>query len=130
MFDLSSTVRRGHPIAFGIFALTAFIVAVIASAVVANFNAGNQPQSSMVRDSARFLVFAGWWGFIFSLVYVRALRSPKNVTNHVDCSVLVRCRWFPLVDRLARCLYHSDLDLLARRYRCSVLQGRQRELQC
>ncbi|WFC96485.1 hypothetical protein MBRA1_003143 [Malassezia brasiliensis] len=70
MVDLSSAVRRGHPIAFGIFTVFALIVAIIASAVVADFNSNGQPSSKLVRDSTRFMVFAGWWGFLFSLVYI------------------------------------------------------------
>ncbi|WFD36911.1 hypothetical protein MCUN1_003803 [Malassezia cuniculi] len=65
----STVVRRGHPIAFGVFTLIAFIVAVVSSAVVADFNKNGNPIDS-IRDSTRFLVFAGWWGFIFSLVYI------------------------------------------------------------
>ena len=70
MPDLSTVVRRGHPIAFGIFAILAFIVAVIASATVADFNKNGNPPAS-IRDATRFLVFAGWWGFLFTIAYVR-----------------------------------------------------------
>ena len=69
MQDLSTVVRRGHPIVFGIFALFSIIVAIIASAVVADFNSNGNPQSS-IRDPTRFEVFAGWWGFLFSIIYV------------------------------------------------------------
>lgn len=93
MVDLSSTVRRGHPIAFGIFALLAFIVAVISSAVVASFNSNEQPKDNLVRDSTRFLIFAGWWGFLFSIVYVRISVFWEQYTNLFrsvfSCPVLV-----------------------------------------
>ena len=69
MVDLSSAVRRGHPIAFGIFT----------SAVVADFNSNGQPASKLVRDSTRFMVFAGWWGFLFSLVYVRTRQTRADI---------------------------------------------------
>lgn len=78
MVDLSSVVRRGHPIAFGVFAIFALIVAIIASAVVADFNSHGNPSKHLVRDSTRFLVFAGWWGFLFSLIYVRTLRKARR----------------------------------------------------
>ena len=73
MPDLSTVVRRGHPIAFGIFAVLAFIVAVISSAVVADFNKNGNPAAS-IRDATRFCVFMGWWGFLFTIAYVRITR--------------------------------------------------------
>ena len=85
MVDLSSAVRRGHPIAYGLFAFFALIVAIIASAVVADFNSNGEPAKKLARDSTRFLVFAGWWGFLFSLVYVRLI----ILTCRLACSCLV-----------------------------------------
>ncbi|WFD32960.1 ribonucleoside-diphosphate reductase [Malassezia sp. CBS 17886] len=69
MMDLSTIVRRGHPIAFGLFAVFSFIVAIIASVLVANFNSNGQPLGE-VRDSTRFMVFTGWWSVLFSIVYL------------------------------------------------------------
>ena len=107
MVDLSSAVRRGHPIAFGIFTVIALIVAIIASAVVSDFNSNGQPSSKLVRDSTRFMVFAGWWGFLFSLVYVRTRRFATCIlTIRLVSSSRVSVASFP---RSPRTLCSSSL---------------------
>ena len=74
MMDLSTMVRRGHTISFGLFALCALIVAIISSAVVADQNKhGSAPPR--VRDPIRFMVFAGWFGFLFAIIYVGGARD-------------------------------------------------------
>ncbi|PKI82546.1 hypothetical protein MVES_003348 [Malassezia vespertilionis] len=97
-FDLSSTVRRGHPIAFGIFALFSLIVAIISSAVVASFNNNGQPSDKVVRDSTRFMIFAGWWSFIFSIVYIVLFLTGiggflSSIASHAVFIVLTWIFW-------------------------------------
>lgn len=70
--DLSSVIRKGHPIAFAIFIVISLILAIIASAVVADLNHnGNQNVTHLIRDTARFMVFTGWWSVLFGVIFVR-----------------------------------------------------------
>lgn len=68
--DLSSVIRKGHPIAFSIFIVFSLIVAIIASAVVANLNSHGNDVPNLVRDSTRFMVFTGWWSVLFGVIFV------------------------------------------------------------
>ncbi|WFD39383.1 uncharacterized protein MJAP1_002358 [Malassezia japonica] len=113
MVDLSSTVRRGHPIAFGIFALLAFIVAVISSAVVASFNSNEQPKDNLVRDSTRFLIFAGWWGFLFSIVYIGLFLSGiggflSSIASHAVFIILTWIFWLAGSAALSSAVGNAD----------------------
>ncbi|PWZ02240.1 hypothetical protein BCV70DRAFT_59597 [Testicularia cyperi] len=69
MVDTSSAVRRGHPISFGIFTFVAFIVAVIASVLVTDYNRNNNAPTAGINNATRFLLFAGWWGFVVGVAY-------------------------------------------------------------
>lgn len=72
--DMSSTIRRGHPAAFAIFIVLSLIVAIIASAVVADLNKHDAGyDSNLVRDTTRFMVFTGWWSFLVGILFVRIL---------------------------------------------------------
>ncbi|WFD21157.1 hypothetical protein MCAP1_003416 [Malassezia caprae] len=68
--DLSSVIRKGHPIAFAIFIVLSLILAIIASAVVANLNHHGNDVTNLVRDSARFMVFTGWWSVLLGAVFL------------------------------------------------------------
>ncbi|WFD25020.1 hypothetical protein MEQU1_003730 [Malassezia equina] len=69
--DLSSVIRKGHPIAFALFIVISLILAIIASAVVADLNHnGNQNVTHLIRDSARFMVFTGWWSVLFGVIFL------------------------------------------------------------
>lgn len=70
MVDSSALIRRGHPITFIIFTVVAFIVAVIASTLVADYNSNNNAPTMGINNATRFLLFAGWWGFLVGVVYV------------------------------------------------------------
>lgn len=70
MVDTSAAIRRGHPISFIIFTFVAFIVAVIASTLVADYNQNNNAPTKGIENATRFLLFAGWWGFIVGAAYV------------------------------------------------------------
>lgn len=72
--DLSSVIRKGHPIAFAIFIVFSLILAIISSAVVANLNHHGNDVSNLIRDSSRFMVFTGWWSFLFGAIFVRIPR--------------------------------------------------------
>ncbi len=69
MVDTSALVRRGHPIAFITLAFTSFITAVIASTLVGDYNSNNNAPTRGIENATRFLVFAGWWSFLFSALY-------------------------------------------------------------
>ena len=72
--DMSSTIRRGHPAAFAVFIVLSLIVAIIASAVVADLNKHDAGyDSNLVRDTTRFMVFTGWWSFLVGILFVRIL---------------------------------------------------------
>ena len=70
MVDSSSLIRRGHPITFIVFTFVAFIVSVIASTLVADYNSNHNPPTQGINNATRFLVFAGWWGFVVGAAYV------------------------------------------------------------
>ncbi|UZJ55407.1 hypothetical protein CBS101457_004727 [Exobasidium rhododendri] len=78
MVDASSHIRRGHPIVFGLLALFSFVVAVIASTLVTDFNKHNNAQKSSITGSVRFLLFTGWWTFAFSIVYLALFLTGKG----------------------------------------------------
>jgi len=69
--DLSSVIRKGHPIAFAIFIVLSLILAIIASAVVANLNHHGNDVTDLIRDTTRFMVFTGWWSVLFGAIFVR-----------------------------------------------------------
>lgn len=69
MVDTSSAIRRGHPITFLIFTFVAFIVAVIASTLVSDYNKNNNAPTTGINNATRFLLFAGWWGFLVGVTY-------------------------------------------------------------
>ncbi|CCV00683.1 unnamed protein product [Malassezia sympodialis ATCC 42132] len=68
--DLSSVIRKGHPIAFAIFIVLSLILAIIASAVVANLNHHGNDVSNLIRDTTRFMVFTGWWSVLFGAIFL------------------------------------------------------------
>ncbi|KAJ9479075.1 hypothetical protein PHBOTO_002548 [Pseudozyma hubeiensis] len=70
MVDSSAIVRRAHPITFGIFVFVSFIVAVIASTLVADYNSNNNAPTMGINNATRFLLFAGWWGFLVGAAYL------------------------------------------------------------
>ncbi|KIS69372.1 uncharacterized protein UMAG_02707 [Mycosarcoma maydis] len=69
MVDTSALVRRGHPITFIIFTFFSFIVAVIASTLVSDYNSNNNAPTTGINNATRFLLFTGWWGFLVGVVY-------------------------------------------------------------
>ncbi|CBQ73096.1 conserved hypothetical protein [Sporisorium reilianum SRZ2] len=69
MADSSALIRRGHPITFIVFTVVAFIVAVIASTLVADYNSNNNAPTMGINNATRFLLFAGWWGFLVGVAY-------------------------------------------------------------
>ena len=98
--DMSSTIRRGHPAAFAIFIVLSLIVAIIASAVVADLNKHDAGyDSNLVRDTTRFMVFTGWWSFLVGILFVRIpLRVMASILTCTAGSFLDgygRCRLLP-----------------------------------
>lgn len=63
-----STFR--HPVVFTFLAIWSFIVAVIASTMTSDFNSNHNSPSDETTGAVRYLVFAGWWTFLFSIVYL------------------------------------------------------------
>jgi len=55
---------------FGLVVLFSFIVAVIASALTADYNHHHNSPKSSITGSVRYLVFVGWFDFLFSSVYL------------------------------------------------------------
>lgn len=76
MVDSSSAIRRGHPITFLIFTFVAFVVAIISSVLVADYNSNNNAPTQGINNATRFLLFAGWWGFLVGAAYV-SISSPN-----------------------------------------------------
>jgi len=120
--DLSSSIRRGHPIAFSLLIVLSLVVAIISSAVVGHWNSTHQPHQNIIRDTTRFWVFTGWWSFLFAIIYVRANRV--YMLTATDGPVPYRHRWLPLVDCQPRCLGVYYMGLLACRFGFALEQGR------
>ena len=121
--DMSSTIRRGHPAAFAIFIVLSLIVAIIASAVVADLNkhdAGDD--SNLVRDTTRFMVFTGWWSFLVGILFVRIpLRVMASILTCTAGSFLDgygRCR---LLHCCSRSCSFRHMGILALRL-CSPVE--------
>ncbi|PWN54494.1 hypothetical protein IE53DRAFT_336976 [Violaceomyces palustris] len=95
MVDLSSHIRRGHPITFLTFTIISFIVAVIASTLVTDYNSKNNAPSMGVENAVRFLVFAGWWGFLFSIIYVGLFLTGKGgvITSIAGHGIWIFVTW-------------------------------------
>ena len=87
MVESSAAIRRGHPITFGIFTGVAFIVAVIASTLVADYNQNNNAPTMGINNATRFLLFAGWWGFLVGVIYVSIFPDPWLLRNRLGSLV-------------------------------------------
>ena len=121
--DMSSTIRRGHPAAFAIFIVLSLIVAIIASAVVADLNKHDAGyDSNLVRDSTRFMVFTGWWSFLVGILFVRIpLRVMASILTCTAGSFLDgygRCR---LLHCCSRSCSFRHMGILALRL-CSPVE--------
>lgn len=83
MVDSSSLLRRGAPISFGVISVFSFIVAIIASVLVHNYNSNDDAkhEGGSIKGRVRFFLFTGWFTFLFATAYVRLL-SPMAVTSH------------------------------------------------
>lgn len=81
MVDSSSAIRRGHPIAFLVFTFFAFVTAVIASTLVSDYNKHNNAPTMGINNATRFLLFAGWWGFLVGVIYVSFRISVTNTAT-------------------------------------------------
>mgnify|MGYP001507460561 FL=1 len=117
--DMSSTIRRGHPAAFAVFIVLSLIVAIIASAVVADLNKHDDTgyDSNLVRDTTRFMGFTGWWSFLVGVLFVRLpLRVMASILTCTAGSFLDghgRCR---LVDCCSRSRSFRHMGVLALRF--------------
>ncbi|EPQ28658.1 uncharacterized protein PFL1_03961 [Pseudozyma flocculosa PF-1] len=78
MVDTSAAIRRGHPIIFILFTALSFITAVIASTLVSDYNSNNNAPSDGVNGAVRFLVFCGWWGFLFGILFTVFFLTGKG----------------------------------------------------
>lgn len=121
--DMSSTIRRGHPAAFAIFIVLSLIVAIIASAVVADLNKHDAGyDSNLVRDTTRFMVFTGWWSFLVGVLFVRLpLRVMASILTCTAGSFLDgygRCR---LLHCCSRSCSFRHMGILALRL-CSPVE--------
>ena len=121
--DMSSTIRRGHPAAFAIFIVLSLIVAIIASAVVADLNKHDAGyDSNLVRDTTRFMVFTGWWSFLVRILFVRIpLRVMASILTCTAGSFLDgygRCR---LLHCCSRSCSFRHMGILALRL-CSPVE--------
>ena len=121
--DMSSTIRRGHPAAFAVFIVLSLIVAIIASAVVADLNKHDAGyDSNLVRDTTRFMVFTGWWSFLVGILFVRIpLRVMASILTCAAGSFLDgygRCR---LLHCCSRSCSFRHMGILALRL-CSPVE--------
>lgn len=132
--DMSSTIRRGHPAAFGVFIVLSLIVAIIASAVAADLNKQDDGQggygTNLVRDTTRFMVFTGWWSFLVGVIFVRIRYwfSLVGILTHAACSVLDGHRRCHFIYCCPRSYLVRDVDLLAVRFGCAFERCGQQEL--
>ncbi|PWN34094.1 uncharacterized protein FA14DRAFT_68411 [Meira miltonrushii] len=70
MVDTGAAIRRGHPVSFVFLAIWSFIAAVIASTLTSDFNKNHNSPSAETTGAVRYNVFAQWWTFLFSLIYL------------------------------------------------------------
>ncbi|CAO1627826.1 unnamed protein product [Parajaminaea phylloscopi] len=74
MVDLSSHIRRGHPISFGILVFCSLVVAIISSVLSHDYSANHEQgpniHSNGLSAKVHFLVFTGWWTFLFAIAYL------------------------------------------------------------
>lgn len=85
MVDASTIVRRGAPITLGILSLFSFIVAVIASVLVHDYNTKDEAKSAptSVKARVRFFLFVGWFSFVFATAYVRPFTSLPFLPSYL-----------------------------------------------
>lgn len=121
--DMSSTIRRGHPAAFAIFIVLSLIVAIIASAVVADLNKHDAGyDSNLVRDTTRFMVFTGWWSFLVGILFVRIpLRVMESILTCTAGSFLDGYRRCRLLHCCSRSCSFRHMGILALRL-CSPIE--------
>ena len=121
--DMSSTIRRGHPAAFAIFIVLSLIVAIIASAVVADLNKHDAGyDSNLVRDTTRFMVFTGWWSFLVGILFVRIpLRVMASILTCTAGSFLDGYRRCRLLHCCSRSCSFRHMGILALRL-CSPVE--------
>lgn len=77
MVDTSTLVRRGAPISLAVLSVFSFIVAIISSVLVHDYNAKPEAKhdGASITGRVRFFLFVGWFSFIFSTAYVRTSYS-------------------------------------------------------
>lgn len=82
MVDFGSHIRRGHPAAFGLLAFISLVVGIISGALTSNYKDGHVGDvggidfgDSSLVSRVHFMVFVGWWTFVFSVVYVSVART-------------------------------------------------------
>lgn len=114
--ELSSAIRLGHPIAFSLFIFFSLVVAIIASAVTADFNSNGGYDKTVTRDSTRFMVFTGWWSFLFGVIFVRINGSPEMPpplsTDALTVSVGSIPHWHRRCCFLNRCSRRGSADYM------------------
>ncbi|ORX40223.1 hypothetical protein BD324DRAFT_616956 [Kockovaella imperatae] len=65
-----TTVRRGHPILFGLILLFSLIEGCDTAYIVGQYNSADNYPNHSIRDRSRFLVFTSWWTVVFSALYL------------------------------------------------------------
>lgn len=95
MADYSTHIRRGHPITFAIFTVVALIVAITSSVLVANYNQNSNSPSSSITSSTRYLVFAGWWGFLVGVIYTALFLASVGgvLTSIAGHAIVIFVTW-------------------------------------
>lgn len=95
MVDTSALVRRGHPIAFITFSFVSFIVAVIASTLTADYNQNGNAPTRGIENATRFLLFAGWFGFLTGVVYAGLFLASVGgvITSIAGHAIVVFLNW-------------------------------------
>ncbi|KAN0061788.1 hypothetical protein ACQY0O_005781 [Thecaphora frezii] len=95
MVDTSAAIRRGHPITFILFTALSFITAVIASTLVSDYNNNHNAPSSGVNGAVRFLVFCGWWGFLFGILFTVLFLTGKGgiITSIAGHGIWIFLTW-------------------------------------
>ncbi|GAC93488.1 hypothetical protein PHSY_001053 [Pseudozyma hubeiensis SY62] len=94
MVDSSAIVRRAHPITFGLFVFVSFIVAVIASTLVADYNSHNNAPTMGINNATRFLLFAGHGVAIF-LTWIFYLAGAAALTDRTGGSFNCADKGYP-----------------------------------
>ncbi|KAB5595041.1 hypothetical protein CTheo_1502 [Ceratobasidium theobromae] len=83
---LSTHVRRGHPILFGLLVFFGIIEGSIATWLTVKYHKHHNYLNTSVRDRTHLITFASWWTVLFSAILLGVF---MHSANSILSSVLV-----------------------------------------